>query len=63
MKRPFFLVILAIILVGLLLSGLSDTVISTADTSIPNDEVTSSQADNCSATATIMITLYAVADK
>lgn len=48
MKRPFFLVILAIILAGLLLLGLSDTVISISNTSVSDNEVGSitSKADN-----------------
>lgn len=46
-----FLVILAVILAGLLLLGLSDTVISTARTSIPDNEVVGSilEADNIEA--------------
>lgn len=44
--------------------GLSDTSISTADTGVPNNEATSSisKASNSSASATITITMYAVAD-
>jgi hypothetical protein len=62
-KWPFLLASLAIILAGLVLFGLSDTVISIADTaSIPDNEVTSSEADNSSATATITITMYAMAN-
>lgn len=51
MKRVVFLVILAVILAGLLLLGLSDTVISTARTSIPDNEVVGSilEADNIEA--------------
>jgi len=60
MKRPFFLVSLAILVIGLALFGLSDTVISIADTSIPTNEVTSSEANNASATATITITMAGV---
>lgn len=65
MKRLFFVVILAIIFIGLPLLGLSDTVISSADTSVPSSEVTSSisKASNSSASATITITMYAVADE
>ena len=37
MKRLVFLVTLAILLAGLTLFGLSDTAISIADTSIPNN--------------------------
>jgi hypothetical protein len=55
----------AILLVGLVLLGLSDTRISIADTSVPNNEVTGtiSKAGNSSASATIMITMHAVADE
>ena len=57
MKRPVFLITLAILLTGLVLLGLSDTDISVADTSVPNDEVVSSvsKARNSSASVTIMI--------
>ena len=60
-RKP--LVITAILVVGLVLYGLSDTAFSTADTSVPNNEVTSniSKADNSSASAAITITMYAVA--
>ena len=62
MKRLFFVVILAIILIGVLLFGLSDTVISIADTDTPNNEVTStiSKTGNSSARATITITMTGV---
>jgi len=51
MKRLITIVTLAILLVGLIPLGLSDT-------SVPNDEVTSSlsKAGNSSASATITIT-------
>jgi hypothetical protein len=64
-KTPFLLVILAIILVGAFLLGLSDTVISIPNTSVPVKDVTSniSKASNSSASATITITMYAVADE
>ena len=42
MKRPFFVIIPAILLIRLVLLGISDIRISIADTSIPDDEVTSS---------------------
>jgi len=63
--RLFFLAILVVLLAGVVLFGLSDAVISIADTSVPNDEVTSSvsQANNSSAGATITITMYAVANE
>ena len=65
MKRLFFVVILAIMLIVLPLLGLSDTTISIADTRVLNSEVTSSvsKASNSSASTTITITMYAVADE
>lgn len=65
MKRLATVVTLAILLVGLVLLGSSDTGISIADTSIPVGELTTSQteASNSSASATITITMYAVADE
>ena len=59
MKRLVIVVTLTILLVGLVLLGLSDTDISIADTSVPNDEVVSSvsKASNPSAIATITITM------
>ena len=59
-KKPFLLITLAIILVGLVLLGLSDTDISVADSNIPNNEVASSvsKVSNSSASATIRITMY-----
>lgn len=65
MKRLFFVVILANILIGLILFGLRDTAISIADTSVPDSEVASriSKASNSSASATITITMYAVASE
>jgi len=62
-KRLVTIVTLAILLVGLVLVGLSDTAISGGDTNIPDSEVTSSQSNNTSATATITITMYAVDDE
>ena len=65
MKRPFFVVTLVIILAGLILFGLSDTVISITDTSVLGKEATSSisKASNSSASATITITMYTVTDE
>lgn len=59
-KRPLFLIILAVMLAGLVLFGLSDTAVSTADAGIPDNEVTSSvsKASNSSASAVITITMY-----
>ena len=64
-NRTFLVIILASLLVGLVLLGLSDTRISIADTNVPNDEVASrvSKASNSSASATITITMYAAADE
>jgi len=61
-KKPFFAIILIVILVGLFLSGLGDTAISVADTSIPGVEVNSSvsKASNSSASGTITITMTGV---
>jgi len=63
--RLFFLAILVVLLAGLVLLGLSDTAISVADTNVPDNEVTSSvsKENNSSASATITITMYAVADE
>ena len=57
-KRPVVLFTLSIINVVLNLLGLSDNVISIADTSIPDNEIAGSvsKASNSSATATITIT-------
>lgn len=62
MKRLVIVVTLAILIVGLVLSGLSDTPIAIADTSVPDDEVISSisKTSNSSASATITITMYTV---
>lgn len=62
MKRLFTVVAIAILLAGLVLLGLSDTRISIGDTSIPDNEVVSRDANNASASATITITMYTVAD-
>ena len=59
MKRLVTVVTLAILLVGLVLLGLSDTDISVADTVVPNNEATSS-IGNSSASATITITMTGV---
>ena len=65
MKRLVFLITFTILLLVSVLLGLSDTDISVADTSIPDNEVTSSisKASNSSASATITITMNTVADK
>lgn len=59
MKRIAVLVALAVILSGFFLSDISDTTASTANTSIPDDEVASnvSGANNSSGSATITITM------
>ena len=65
MKRLTVLVVLAILLAGLVLFGLSDRNISVADTDIPDNEVNGSlsKASNSSASASITITMYAVANE
>jgi hypothetical protein len=58
------LAIVGVLLAGLVLFRLSDTGVSIADTGVPNNEVTSSisKASNSSASATITITMYAMAN-
>ncbi len=65
MKRSVFLITFAILLLVSVLLGLSDTDISAADASIPDNEVNSSisKANNSSASATITITMYTVASE
>ena len=62
MQRLLFVVILAVILIGLPLVVSSDTAISSDDTASPKNAVTSniSRTGNSSASATITITMYAV---
>ena len=57
-KKP--LVTLATLVSGPILFGLNDSVISIADTSNSNNEVTSNETSNSSASATIMITMTGV---
>jgi len=45
MKKLLLLAL--VMIVALLMSGIFDTGASIADTSIPGDEVASSEADNC----------------
>jgi hypothetical protein len=58
-QRLLFVVILAIVVIGLPLSVLSDTAISSGDTAGSTNEVTSnlSRMGNSSASATITITM------
>jgi di/tricarboxylate transporter len=58
-KRLFVSIILAIILIGLLLSGLNDTAFSIEDVASSDKEVASnvSKASNSSASPTIMTTM------
>ena len=63
MKKSVFLAILSVILADVLLSGLSYTGISIADTSVPTIEVASREVNNYSGSTTITITMYAVADE
>lgn len=64
MKRSVALAILAVLLTGLLLLGFADTT-SIADSSIPEDEATSSvsKTRNSSASATIMIAWTTASDE
>jgi len=64
-KRFIVLAILTTILAGLVLFGLSDTVVTFADTTVPINEATISisKASNSSASATITITMYTVANE
>jgi len=64
-RRLFFLTILAIVLAGLILFGLSDATISIAETNVPNNELNSSvsEASDSSASATITITMTGIADQ
>ena len=59
-KRLVTVVTLAILPVGLVLLGLSDTDISVAGSNIPDNEVTFNGANNASATTTITITMTGV---
>jgi len=58
-KKLVTVVTTAILLVGLVLLGLNDTDTSVADASIPDNEVTTSLSSSW-ASATTMITMYAV---
>ena len=62
-KRLIPLIALVVILAGLPVLVVSDT--SLIDSNIPDNEITTSQteATNSSASATITITMYAVADE
>jgi len=62
-KRLVIIITLKILLTGLVLFGLGDTGIYVADTSIPDNEVASSEANDASASGVITITMYAVADE
>jgi hypothetical protein len=61
-KKPFFIVILAILLTGIILFQLSDTTISVANTGAQNIQVSNimSGAGNFSASATITITMTGI---
>ena len=65
MKKPFFAIILIIIIVGLFLSGLSDSAVSVGNTDAHSAEVASSanKGSNSSASATITITMTGVLDE
>jgi hypothetical protein len=62
-KRLVTVVTPVILLVGSVLLGLDGMDISVADPSVPDNEVTSREVNNASATATITITMYAVSGK
>jgi hypothetical protein len=67
-KRLILLVVLVVLimtLASLPVSVVSDTRTSLADSNIPGNEITTSQteASNSSASATITITMYAVASE
>ena len=59
MKRPFFVIALAILLAGIVLFGVGDTV-AIADTGVSENEVTSGKANNASASASIRITMAGI---
>jgi hypothetical protein len=63
--RLFFLAIIVVLLTGVVLFGLSDTVISSDDAATPNNEAVSnvSKASNSSASAIITITMTEVLDE
>lgn len=61
MRTPFVLVILAILVAGLVLFGLSDAAVS--DASIPDNEAASSISEAGNSPASTAITMYAAADK
>ena len=65
MKRLFFVIILAVIFIGLPLLGLSDTVISGDDTASFKNEVAGSvsKASNSSGSASITITITGILDE
>jgi len=62
LKRLILLIALLVMLAGLSTSAASDTSASLGDSNIPDNEITTSQteASNSSASATIMITMYAM---
>lgn len=64
MRRQIPLIALVVILAGLPVVVVSDTGASPTDSNIPDNEITTSQtkASNSSASASITITMYAVAD-
>lgn len=65
MKRLCIVVTFTVLLVGLILIGLSDTSPATAITNVYYIETTIGppEASNSSASGTIMITMYAMADE
>ncbi len=66
MKRLTLLISLLAILLGLILSGISDSAISIADTNTPESELSSrvgESEDPGSASATVTITMFTVTDE
>ncbi len=65
MKRLVSVVIIAILLIGFILLGISDKDIAIAGPSDSSDEVTNpmSKAGTASASGTITITMYTVCDE
>ena len=64
MIRLVVIAALVVLLGSLLLLNINDTKVSIADSSIPDDEVASSEVNNADpASATITITMYAVGDE
>jgi hypothetical protein len=59
-KRSTVVVILAILLAGLILFGLSDTAVSVADTSIPDNVATGAVSNASNSSATVPLRLQCI---